>query len=407
MLKEKARAGIPSVKAGAPRQPMHVASHPLPARKLVGLTGAVALLHMVVLQNTPLAVNTHVPLGTRVFSTRTLQINPPAPAATPAPPAPAIKRARKVARLAPKPSTPVPAAALAPVAVSAADIAEPAPVAPEPQAQVAPPTEPASAPAAAPIPRIASVPAITAVSAAAAPVDVASAPAGPPTASLLPEAAGLASRSYAVPGSIRLKFNATGQRGKMNYQALGEMVWQHDGNNYEARMEIGVFLVGARVVSSAGRLTGDGLAPKRFSDKFRSELAAHFDRDKGRVIFSGNTPEAVLLPGAQDQLSVFVQLASMIGAEPQNFPQGATITMQTVGPRTAEPWVFTVDAQENLHLPGGSLETTKLTRNPRKEYDQRVELWLAPALSYLPARIRITFANGDFVDQQWRSTSSP
>jgi hypothetical protein len=29
---------------------------------------------------------------------------------------------------------------------------------------------------------------------------------------------------------------------------------------------------------------------------------------------------------------------------------------------------------------------------------------LAPALGYLPARIRITEANGDYVDQQWLAT---
>jgi hypothetical protein len=46
-------------------------------------------------------------------------------------------------------------------------------------------------------------------------------------------------------------------------------------------------------------------------------------------------------------------------------------------------------------------------RNPRREFDQRVELWLAPALGYLPARIRITEANGDYIDQKWLSSEAP
>jgi hypothetical protein len=81
--------------------------------------------------------------------------------------------------------------------------------------------------------------------------------------------------------------------------------------------------------------------------------------------------------------------------------------MQTVGTRIAEPWTFTIDAAETLTLPGGEQQSLRLTRLPRREYDQKVEIWLAPALAYLPARIRITQSNGDFIDQQWRSTETP
>jgi len=194
----------------------------------------------------------------------------------------------------------------------------------------------------------------------------------------------------------------------MNYSAAGELLWLlRDDNSYEARLEISAFLIGARVLSSTGRMTADGLAPTRFSDKFRSEQAAHFERDKARITFSSNAPESVLQPGAQDQLSVFVQLASMIAGDPIKYPPGTAISTQTVGPRSAEPWVFTVEGEEKLHLPGGELTAVKLTRNARKEFDQKVEIWLAPALAYLPARIRITQANGDFVDQQWKSTGTP
>ena len=215
-------------------------------------------------------------------------------------------------------------------------------------------------------------------------------------------------RSYTVPGSVRLQFNATGQRAKMNFSAAGELLWLlRDDNNYEARMEISAFLIGARVLSSTGRVTADGLSPTRFSDKFRSEQAAHFERDKARITFSSNAPESVLLPGAQDQLSVFVQLASMIAGDPTKYLPGTAISTQTAGPRSAEPWIFTVEGEEKLHLPGGELMAVKLTRNARKEFDQKVEIWLAPALAYLPARIRITQANGDFVDQQWKSTGLP
>ena len=46
----------------------------------------------------------------------------------------------------------------------------------------------------------------------------------------------------------------------------------------------------------------------------------------------------------------------------------------------------------------------KLSRAPRREFDTRVELWYAPSMNYLPVRIRVTQANGDFVDQELRAT---
>jgi hypothetical protein len=59
---------------------------------------------------------------------------------------------------------------------------------------------------------------------------------------------------------------------------------------------------------------------------------------------------------------------------------------------------------ETLELPGGTVQALKLTRNPRQPYDQQVDIWLAPTLGYLPARIRILESNGDFIDQQWQAS---
>ena len=380
----------------------------LPVGVLAGLTGAVLLAHLLVLQYSPAALGINEPVSTRVFSTRSLQINAPAPqpAAAAAPPKPtpaAQQRATVVPEKAPprRDVAAVDARRLTPKA-------EPVPAAADTMAQASPepvvtPSAPAASEPAAPVAVVADVQAAPAIAAAPAP-----AASAPPAAAPLPKDAAQIARSYTVPGSVRLKFNATGQRAKMNYSAAGELLWLlRDDSSYDARMEISAFLIGARVLSSTGRMTADGLAPTRFSDKFRTEQAAHFERDKGRVTFSSNAPESALMPGAQDQLSVFVQLASMIAGEPLKYPAGTGISIQTVGPRSAEPWVFTVEESETLYLPGGQMTAVKLTRNPRKDYDQRVEIWLAPALAYLPARIRMTQANGDFVDQQWKSTGTP
>ena len=59
-----------------------------------------------------------------------------------------------------------------------------------------------------------------------------------------------------------------------------------------------------------------------------------------------------------------------------------------------------------LILPYGSVPTVKLTRKPRREFDQLIELWFAPELGYLPVRLRITNANGDRVDQQLKKVEA-
>ena len=50
----------------------------------------------------------------------------------------------------------------------------------------------------------------------------------------------------------------------------------------------------------------------------------------------------------------------------------------------------------------GEFTARKLTRDPRKAFDRKLELWLAPEYGYLPVRIRQTEANGDFADAQLR-----
>jgi hypothetical protein len=172
-------------------------------------------------------------------------------------------------------------------------------------------------------------------------------------------------------------------------------------------MEVGAFLLGSRVQTSSGRITPEGLAPTRFADKVRSEVAAHFERDKGKVIFSANTPDVELQPGAQDQLSIFVQVASQIAGDPTRYVKGSAFEIQAVGARDAETWRFVVDGEELLNLPGGEQAALKLTRDSQKKYDISVEVWLAPALGYLPLRIRLTQNNGDFIDQQLRSSETP
>lgn len=213
-----------------------------------------------------------------------------------------------------------------------------------------------------------------------------------------------------IPDSVRLKYRASAEAQGVTLGASGELHWQHDGRQYEARLSVGNFLR-TRAQTSRGQIGAQGLMPVRFSDKSGSERAAHFERGPdgagGHVVFSANSPSRPLAPMAQDRLSVLLQLAAMLAGEPARFAPGAEFSLQVVGPRDADIWVFRLDGQDLLDLPVGALQTTKLTRLARREHDQKVEVWLAQAMGYLPARIRITEPNGNFVDQKLEKLETP
>jgi hypothetical protein len=222
------------------------------------------------------------------------------------------------------------------------------------------------------------------------------APPAPPAAPL--------PRGARLPPPIRLKYEVTATYRGVALQGEGELTWRHDGNEYDLQLEARSPLLGSRRQRSVGRVTAEGLEPLHFWDKSRSEQAAHFDREGGRVTFSNNQPDAPLAAGAQDRLSVVLQLAALVAAQAASYPPGTQVAIPTASVREAETWVFGVESVEDLQLPGGTVRALKLQRLPRREYDQKVELWLAPSMDYAPVRIRLTSPNGDTVDQRWSST---
>lgn len=382
----------------------------MPRRALIALTALVLALHWLLLQGVPLVWDSPAAPSGQVFSTRTIAAAPvaapaptPAPSATPAPPpaAPAPAPRKRPPRPTPvteAPSTGPPTAPPEPVAPPeppmevATAAAEPPPATPEPAASAA--MAAASAPAApAPIP--------AEVNPTAAGIDIA------PPGSGTGQNASATPPPVQIPPPVRLTYEVKGQAKKFDYTARAELLWQHDGSRYEARQEVSAFLIGSRTQRSTGLVSAQGLQPERFGDRSRNEQAAHFDYAQGRVTFSANTPQAAIGPGAQDRLSMFIQLAAMLAADPARYTPGTQITLTTVSARNADRWTFSIEAPETLNLPVGATPTLKLLRLPRRDYDQKAELWLAPGLGYLPARIKLTQSNGDFADLLLRGSEKP
>lgn len=200
------------------------------------------------------------------------------------------------------------------------------------------------------------------------------------------------------PPSTTLPYEVAGKARGIDYQAKGALEWRRDATGYEARMELSMRFLGSRVQTSRGSIGREGLRPERFADKRSSERAAHMDHMKRQISFSNNAPGAELLPGVQDRLSLFMQLAGLMRARPRQ--TGDTIEFQVVGTGDAELWRFDVGPMETLDLPAGAIEARRLSRAPRKPHDSTVEVWLAPALGHLPVRLRVAQSNGDVADQR-------
>jgi hypothetical protein len=208
---------------------------------------------------------------------------------------------------------------------------------------------------------------------------------------------------------VLLMYEGRGEeRGFIKYAASGELLWAPEGSRYNAHLEISALGFRVRTWTSKGDLTDGGLQPLRFGDKPRgAELATHFQREKGIISFSANNPDVPLQAGAQDKLSAILQLSAIVAGEPERYSKGATVGFQAADAHRAELWNFKVGAVEPLDLPGGMLNALKLSKEPTVDFDQRIEVWLAPDLRYMPVRIRITEANGAYADLLWRKSQKP
>ena len=371
--------------------PATPSSHAAPSRRALALLAVgVLIVHTLLLTSMPLRLGPERPPSseaTAAFVTRS--IPPPRPAE---PPPAAMPEPAPQPKPAPKKPTP--------------ELSEAAAV---PARKPRPADDVPDAPS--PADLLAEAAARAEASAASAPEAAPAGPAeAPAAATAQPETTKIG--VVRLPGSVRLEYKAIGAKDGKNYYGNSELSWQNKGTGYAAVLEVrasfpaSLFLK-PRILTSEGELTEIGLAPKRFSDKSRSERAAHFERDKGKVSFSANTADAPWIAGAQDRMSFFLQLAGMLAGNPAEFVTGNSITLYTVGPTQADTWTFLVEAEETLTVSAGNIPALKLSRKPRGDFDQKVEVWFAPSLDYLPVKSRITEQNGDFVEQSLDSVIRP
>ena len=317
-----------------------------------------------------------MPPRIEVVYVREMELSVP-PAVAPAPPPP--RRRVKRVRAAREPVA-------APTPASAAS--QPPDIPPTEVAEVA---EAASAPlpeaAAASVPPAASAPAEAAQAVAAA-ASAASAP------------------SFAWPGSTRLSYVLTGNyRGEIH--GIAQVEWVRVDLRYQVNLDITVGLGFAKLLSrrmsSEGQLTPEGLYPQRYDEDTR---VAFRDPRRATMLFE---PDAIVMPngqrrerwpGVQDTASQFVQLTYLFTLHPELLTPGGMVEVPLALPRSVDRWVYDVLGLDTLDTPFGAVDAFHLKprRVARPGSDLTAEIWFAPALRYLPARIRIQQDAETYID---------
>jgi hypothetical protein len=230
-----------------------------------------------------------------------------------------------------------------------------------------------------------------------------------PAVSVPPASNALTAKVGDFPPNSQINYKLTGQERGLTYHAFGSLKWQTQSppntpKAYEAELRVKAFLVGSRVWRSVGSLTENGLAPLRYSDSWRGERAAHFETDQKKISFSGNTPSIELQPGAQDQVSLFIQMAATVSAK--NFKLGSELNVQTATARDAVNWALTYKSDDSIEVNGNRLETQRWVCLPRGKFDSQIEMWLSQAHGGMPVRIKITQVSGNFIDMEMSDVES-
>lgn len=208
----------------------------------------------------------------------------------------------------------------------------------------------------------------------------------------------------AVPAPLHLRYRVRGTVAFLPLFADGDLLWQHGNGRYEARLKLDAGFLGTRERISTGTITPTGLQPLRYTDRSQNPRDTEFDWPRAEAHL-GRGGTTALDPGTQDLVSLYIQLACLFATNttsPAFKTDGAQLPLPVLGNgKTVEHWRLVVQGEETLKLPGGPLLTRKLLRLPEASDNLGAELWLAPALNWMPARIRLREGRSSDVDLLW------
>ncbi|WP_196488089.1 DUF3108 domain-containing protein [Burkholderia pseudomultivorans] len=296
-----------------------------------------------------------------------------------------------------------------------------APAAPKPAAP-----KPAAPRPAAPKPAPPQAPVLTSTQTAdngVPPPSAASAASGVPGASgasgaqAASAAAGASAAATPGPATSGVKFSAP-PSGDLQYDTfyngmqnmIGTIHWRTDGRTYDLAVSMPVPFVGPFSYRSEGRIDAFGIAPDRYVEKRgrRPEDIAIFNREIRQVVFTRTPNNAPLPDGVQDRFSMLMQLSGLVRGNPAAYKPGVTQQFFVIDNNSGETWPITVIGDEQVQTQAGIVQARHFMRLPRRDGDtRRIDMWLAPSLGWLPARLVQTEPNGAQIELLWHGRLAP
>lgn len=212
------------------------------------------------------------------------------------------------------------------------------------------------------------------------------------------------SPQYTPPPSVTMHYSSF-VNGVQNPDGL--IRWEQDGGRYRLAVETRVLWF-RFVFQSEGQMGPRGLTPLRYEEARRNKKqVARFDHAAGTIVFETRGNQVPMPDNFQDRFSVFLQLVGWVAADPQRYAApGVTESFNVADTTDVEPMHVQYVGEESIEIGGHGMVTTKhFVRLPRHPGDKRrVEVWLAPALKWLPARLRQTEPDGTQIDLVYRSS---
>lgn len=225
------------------------------------------------------------------------------------------------------------------------------------------------------------------------------------------DAAGAAGAATPGPATSGVKFAAP-PPGDLQYDTfyngmqnmIGTIHWRTDGHTYDLSVSMPVPFVGPFTYRSEGRIDAFGVAPDRYVEKRgkRPEDIAIFNREIRQVVFTRTPNNAPLPDGVQDRFSMLMQLSGLVRGNPSAYKPGVTQQFFVIDNNSGETWPITVIGDEDVQTQAGIIRARHFMRLPRRDGDtRRIDMWLAPSLGWLPARLVQSEPNGSQIELLW------
>jgi hypothetical protein len=182
-----------------------------------------------------------------------------------------------------------------------------------------------------------------------------------------------------------LDYAVSAVRAPLRLSGTNRMQYTLQGTQYTLTSELEAGALFNARQQSSGEVESGGWRPHHYEETHprRGTATATIDWSARRVKYSGDSPPAPAPARLQDRLSAVLQVGRLL----QRNDAPGKLDMAITGPRHVSRYQIEVRGRETVEVPYGRFDTVHLLRL-RDDGDDRLEMWVAPALCWLPVQLR-------------------